>query len=128
MNRNNLGGVLLGFACLVCPACAESEVGPKVGSKPPDISSLKLLQAPPDARPDWGTLRGKVVILEFWATWCGPCVAAIPHMNELTEKFKDKSVQFIAITDEPEAATMTFLQVLTSAFAFDDAATACGSP
>ena len=36
--------------------------------------------------------EGKIVVLNFWATWCGPCIGAIPHNNELAEKFKDKVV------------------------------------
>ncbi|MDB6111686.1 MAG: hypothetical protein JWR69_3436 [Pedosphaera sp.] len=59
---------------------------------------------------DAESLRGKVVILEFWATWCGPCVAAIPHLNELAEQFKDQSVQFIAITSEAEATIKPFIK------------------
>ncbi len=35
---------------------------------------------------------GKVYVMEFWATWCGPCVAAIPHISELQAKYKDKGV------------------------------------
>jgi uncharacterized protein (TIGR03435 family) len=110
MKRNSVGIILLSFSCLLHSVSAESEGGPKVGGKPPDISSLKLLEAPAEAQPNWERLKGKVVVLEFWATWCGPCVAAIPHMNELTEKFKDKPVQFIAITDEDEATTKRFLK------------------
>ncbi len=50
-----------------------------------------------------------MVVLEFWATWCGPCVAAIPHLNALAEKFKDQPVQFIAITAEDENTVKKFL-------------------
>ena len=39
--------------------------------------------------------RGKTYIVEFWATWCGPCVATIPHVNELHNKFKDKGLVVI---------------------------------
>jgi uncharacterized protein (TIGR03435 family) len=110
MKRINAWIVLLSFACFIHSACAESENGSKVGSKPPEISSLKLLQAPAEARTSWAELKGEVIVLEFWATWCGPCEAAIPHMNELTEKFKDKAVQFIAITGEDETTVQKFLK------------------
>jgi thiol-disulfide isomerase/thioredoxin len=41
-------------------------------------------------------LKGKVVVLDFWATWCGPCIASIPHNNELQKKYAGKVV-FIGV-------------------------------
>jgi thiol-disulfide isomerase/thioredoxin len=43
-------------------------------------------------------LKGKVVVLDFWATWCGPCVAEMPHMKELYAKFHDQGVEFIGVS------------------------------
>jgi len=41
--------------------------------------------------------KGKVVVLDFWATWCGPCRASLPHMQELVKKYKEKNVEFFFI-------------------------------
>lgn len=86
-----------------------TKADPKVGGPPPLLKATTLLQAPAGANLDSETLNGKVVVLEFWATWCGPCVLAIPHLNELADKFKDKPVQFVAITSEDEATVKAFL-------------------
>jgi len=42
-------------------------------------------------------MKGKVVIVDFYATWCGPCMAAIPHNNELLKKYKDKGLVIVGI-------------------------------
>jgi thiol-disulfide isomerase/thioredoxin len=72
----------------------------KVGDRAPEITVEKLLQAPEDTVANWESLKGKVVVLEFWATWCPPCIRAIPHMNKLANKFEDEQIQFIAVTSE----------------------------
>lgn len=41
-------------------------------------------------------LKGKVIVLNFWSTTCGPCIKEMPHLNKLVEKMKDKDIVFIA--------------------------------
>ena len=82
---------------------------PEKGTPAPPLDSLQLLQAPSGSRADWTSLKGKVVVLEFWATWCSPCVASLPHLNQLVESLDPAKFQFISIDDEDLKAVQTFL-------------------
>ena len=55
-------------------------------------------------------LKGKPVVLEFWATWCSICRQAAPHMAEVRAKYEPKGLQVIQVSDEPEADVQNWLQ------------------
>jgi len=84
--------------------------GPKIATPAPPLNLAKLLQASDGTETTWEKLRGKVVVLDFWATWCGPCVASIPHWNELASQFQDKPIVFLAISDENPDLITSFLK------------------
>jgi thiol-disulfide isomerase/thioredoxin len=64
------------------------------GERAPDFFVQKWITDQPDA-------QDKPVVIDFWATWCPPCIASIPHMNELATKFGERAV-FVGISDEKE--------------------------
>jgi thiol-disulfide isomerase/thioredoxin len=97
--------VLAAFFFGAISLCAH----PAKGTPAPSLDTLKLLQAPTGASTNWASLKGKVVVLEFWATWCSPCVASLPHISQLVASLDPAKFQFISIDDEDPKAVQTFL-------------------
>lgn len=64
----------------------------KAGALAPDFASLDV-QGRERRLSEW---KGKVVVLDFWATWCGPCVSSLPHTQEVARRYKDQGVVIIA--------------------------------
>ena len=90
--------------------CAFAQV--KNGEQVPDIEFKTILNSSVK-NVKLSQLKGKVVLIDFWATWCSPCVAAIPHLQELQQKFKNQ-LQVITVSDETVKRVELFLKVRPS--------------
>ena len=79
--------------------CDQRAAGP---ASAPEVG-YTLLDGKPAHLSD---LRGRVVLVNFWATWCGPCKVEMPHLNRLYEKYRAAGFELLGVNidDDPKAA------------------------
>jgi len=78
------------------------------GERAPALN-FSMLNSPAEVV-SWQTVKQDVVVLDFWATWCPPCAASVPHMNALAKDFEGQPIRFISITYEPARIVKPFLE------------------
>ncbi|MCW9014758.1 MAG: TlpA family protein disulfide reductase [Gammaproteobacteria bacterium] len=81
-----------------------------------------LLLETTDGSIQLSSLKGKIVYLDFWASWCKPCKKSFPWLNEIKYLYKDQGLEVLAINlDKDRAAANKFLQQMPANFpvAFD---------
>ncbi|SFT66256.1 AhpC/TSA family protein [Lishizhenia tianjinensis] len=81
----------------------------EIGDIAPELNISKIYNSENGEIPTLESLKGKYVVLDFWATWCSPCVASFPKMNKLYNQYKNQEVVFIALTKEKEVKVSNFL-------------------
>ncbi|MCS7032826.1 MAG: TlpA family protein disulfide reductase [Phycisphaerae bacterium] len=88
------GKAILALAVAMLLTSGASAEKLKVGDPAPPIAVGSWVKGDPVEKFE----PGKVYVMEFWATWCGPCVAAIPHISELQKKYADQGLVVIGVS------------------------------
>lgn len=115
-DMRGLTWMVLGVLTLLgtAPLCAEDPPpaaaappatagGPTVGAPAPPVTSAEWLNTPEGKSPCGEAAEGKVVMVEFWGTWCGPCVRAMPHVQDLHDRYGPRGLLVVGITRESAA-------------------------
>ena len=82
-------------------ASAKTPIKMKPGDAAPQFSRTDLQGHPFDLKAQ----RGKIVLVDFWASWCAPCIVAIPHLSQLQKKYGARGFQVVGISMDDSANT-----------------------
>jgi thiol-disulfide isomerase/thioredoxin len=95
--------LLLAAACFAAATNAYAEkLELSIGDKAPALDVANWISLGNDKfKPVSEFEPGKVYIVEFWATWCGPCIQEMPNLADLQARFADKGMQIVSLTSEP---------------------------
>ena len=131
--------VTLGLSACTAPEAKRSSISrpnvqaavkrapppPESSARVPDVdtASLELVRFPGGEKVSLSAFEGQVVLLDLWATWCEPCVEALPAYRELEQRYGDQGLVFLALSlDEDPRQVQRFLeeQQLTLSHLFMD--------
>ncbi|MGI9465765.1 MAG: TlpA disulfide reductase family protein [Rubripirellula sp.] len=89
----------VGASALLPQAASAKDLG--IGSKAPALNIEHWVQDGNGFfKPVTEFEKDKVYVVEFWATWCGPCIQSMPHLADLQNKYRGNGVQIISVSDE----------------------------
>ena len=101
-----LAYVLMAAAALSFSGCNSGSAPPKIGTVAPDFTVQDV-----DRKVTLSELRGKTVVLNFWASWCGPCIAETPSLVAMSNRLRDRNVVVLAVSvDEDDSAYHRFIK------------------
>lgn len=99
-----LGALYLGIKDAQDSTVPTGRPAPEFQVETPTNGTLKL-----------STLKGKVVMIDFWATWCPPCVEEMPWLVKVAQEYEAKGVQFVAVNqDDPDQAFAAVDEFITN--------------
>lgn len=99
--------IRFGILAIAAAACACTPgVGVEPGMMAPDATVQNMLKDPVTI----SSMKGKVVLLDFWATWCGPCRHTMPTLQRIYNDYRGKGVEIMGVTREPQHIIGEFLK------------------
>ena len=97
----------LAAAFLLLPVFVLPGSTAELGDSAPPLEIAEWIKGEPV---DWNHAKGKnVIVVEFWATWCGPCRVSIPHLTDLQRRFAERGVLIVGVSDESAAQVRPFV-------------------
>ena len=106
-----VGSLLLGAVLLGWQEVLEQDVLPKNSVAPP--FTVERLDAPPL---ELASLKGKVVVVNFWATWCPPCREELPYLISTVKEYEPKGVTLVAISKDDRPGQRQAVQQFLESF------------
>jgi peroxiredoxin len=102
-----LGAIVVGFALM--PRLFGHSEGPLAGKDAPEVA-LKLVANAPSAgdQVSLSSLHGHPVLLDFWATWCGPCRLAMPRLSAMQARYGAQGLRVVGLTADPAERVADF--------------------
>ena len=111
MNLRATGAILAALSALCTLAAFAAERVQSnwrtLGDPPPELN-VDFIQGEPVSLQD--AIGKNVVVVEFWATWCGPCKYTIPHLTKLQREYGDRGLIVVGISNEDEATVRPYME------------------
>lgn len=101
---------IIGFLIVIITIPSYGQKKQLIGQKLPNPSIEILLQASHSSLNSWEPLEGKWVLLEFWTTWCAPCIKKLPEFNQMVKEMENENIEFISISPEKKSTIEKFLK------------------